>query len=304
MLQRIKELYKQNVNIIKHLKQLDNRVQNTTEDIMISYDFQAGSYLRNYQRNQEIYNEIGKRIAVKINQLGTRGSLLEAGIGDGVMLGVIVPQLDKRPERIYGFDLSWSRVKYSRKFLVERNLGEIELFTGDMFCAPIKTNGVDIVYTSHAVEPNGGREEEALRELYRISNKYLVLVEPAYELANEAARSRMREHGYVTNLYETAKRLGYRVLEYSLLGISLNPLNPTGIMIIEKNEKKETMDDALCCPHTKTSLIRCGGALYSKKSLLAYPMLDGIPCLLPDNAIIATKFLDTDALSDDGNIQG
>lgn len=165
------------------------------------------------------------------------------------------------------------------------------LFTGDLFCAPIKTNGADIVYTCHAIESNGGREEEALRELYRICNKYLVLVEPAYELADEAARRRMREHGYVTGLYEAAKRLGLKVLDYRLLGVSHNPMNPTGIMVIEKNENGQT-EDPLCCPLTKTDLIRRNGALYSGDSLPAYPILDGIPCLLPENAIVATKFLD------------
>lgn len=95
----------------------------------------------------------------------------------------------------------------------------------------------------------------------------------------------------MTNLYAAAKRLGYRVLEYGLLGISVNPLNPSGIMIIEKNENGETADP-LCCPLTKTGLIRRGEAYYSRESLLAYPILDGIPCLLPENAIVATHFLD------------
>jgi len=290
-LQRIKELYDQKVNIIKYLKSLENRGHNTTEDILISYDFQAGSYIRGYRQKKDLVDEIGRRIADAIGRLGPFGSLLEAGIGDGVMLGAMAGQLPCRPERIYGFDLAWSRVKYSRQFLAERGLRETVLFTGDLFCAPVKSNGVDIVFTCHAVEPNGGREEEALRELYRICNKYLVLVEPAYELADEAARSRMREHGYVTNLYAAAKRLGYRVLEYGLLGISVNPLNPSGIMIIEKNENGE-MADPLCCPLTKTGLIRRGEAYYSRESLLAYPILDGIPCLLPENAIVATHFLD------------
>lgn len=50
---------------------------------------------------------------------------------------------------------------------------------------PLKDNSIDIVYTSHSIEPNGGREEEALEELYRVANKYLILLEPDYELANE-----------------------------------------------------------------------------------------------------------------------
>ena len=77
-----------------------------------------------------------------------------------------------------------------------------------MFNLPLLDNSIDIVYTSHSMEPNGGHEEELLAELYRVTNNYLILLEPAYEFASEEARARMRKHGYVTNLYETAKRLG------------------------------------------------------------------------------------------------
>ncbi len=31
---------------------------------------------------------------------------------------------------------------------------------------------------------------------------------------------------------------------------------------------------------------------FSKESLLLYPIIEGIPCLLPENAIIATHYLD------------
>lgn len=45
ILNRIKQLYLQNKNIIKYLKKLDENESNSIEDIMISYDFQAGTYI-------------------------------------------------------------------------------------------------------------------------------------------------------------------------------------------------------------------------------------------------------------------
>jgi len=39
-------------------------------------------------------------------------------------------------------------------------------------------------------------------------------------------------------------------------------------------------------------LIKKNNAFFSKESLLAYPVIEEIPCLLPQNAIVATKFLD------------
>lgn len=114
-------------------------------------------------------------------------------------------------------------------------------------------NSIDLVYTSHSIEPNGGREEEALRELYRITKKYLVLLEPSYEFADTECRKRMKKNGYVTKLYSTAKRLGYKIVEHRLFDYSRNRLNPTGLMIIEKEAANEGKCN-LVCPISHTEL--------------------------------------------------
>ena len=53
-------------------------------------------------------------------------------------------------------------------------------------------------------------EEKALEELYRITKKYLILLEPAYEFANTKAKARMDKNGYITKLYPTALKLGFK----------------------------------------------------------------------------------------------
>ena len=51
---------------------------------------------------------------------------------------------------------------------------------------------VDVVYTAHSLEPNGGRELEAVKELLRITSKRLILIEPSYELADKECKIRMK----------------------------------------------------------------------------------------------------------------
>ncbi len=119
------------------------------------------------------------------------------------------------------------------------------------------------------------------------------MLEPAYELATEEAQKRIKEHGYVSDLYGAAKRLGYEVLTYRLFPPFSNPLNPTGLMIIKKGEiTKPNQKPAFSCPVTKSLLQDIENVYFSKDSMLAYPVIQGIPCLLPQNAIIATHFLD------------
>ncbi|MGZ7446009.1 methyltransferase domain-containing protein [Paenibacillus sp. TH7-28] len=296
-LKNIKKLYDQQKNIIQHLKKSAGEEANSTSDILISYDFQAGSYIQSYYNNRKPRDDFAAKLAEVINGLGSIDSMLEAGVGEAVMLGNLITRLKQRPKDIYAFDLSWSRIKYGEKFLRSLNINDVKLFTGDMFCMPVKENSMDLVYTIHAVEPNGGREREALTELYRIAKKYVLLIEPAFELADETARQRMLSHGYVTNLYGTAKELGYKVIEYRLFEVNLNPLNPVGLMIIQKDdshgETEEGNDtDILCCPITKTTLALKSAAYYSTEGMLAYPILEQIPCLLPQNAIVATHFND------------
>lgn len=209
-------------------------------------------------------------------------------------MGNLLTRMETRPQAVYAFDLSWSRIRYGQKFLKSQDIHNVQFFTGDMFHMPIKDNSIDFVYTVHAVEPDGGREREALIELNRIAKKYVVLLEPAYEFAVEKARERMLSHGYITNLYTTAIDLGYKVIEHRLFERSLNPLNPTGLIIIEKNPelREQSGTDPLCCPITKASLKQQGTAYYSNEGMLAYPVLEHVPCLLPQNAIVATHFND------------
>ncbi len=294
LLKRIKEIYDTGGNIIQHLKGMSHSNNNSIEDILISYDFQAGTYSKGALERIAFRKSYGEAVAKVINGLGKFESVLEVGVGEATTLAFVTPELSPMPKKIFGFDISWSRIKYANEFLEKRGLANnnvIQLFTGDLFNAPLMDSSIDVVYTSHSLEPNGGREEEALRELLRITKKYLVLLEPAYELANQEAKERMLKHGYVTNLYESAQKLGCNILEYRLFPLSSNPANPTGLMIIRKNPLNGTGPD-LSCPATKTPLELINGAYFSKESLLAYPVIGGIPCLLPQNAIVATHFMD------------
>ena len=88
-----------------------------------------------------------------------------------------------------------------------------------------------------------------------------------------------------------AKKLDYKIIEHRLFDYSFNPLNPTGLIIIEKNAKSSNNSN-LVCPISHTELMTyTDSLLYSKESFLAYPVLDKIPCLLKENSILATHLL-------------
>lgn len=291
-LNEIKRLYSEGANIIEHLKNIDGH-QDLSDAIMIGYEVQSGSYTENAIKRPEVHESYTSALANLINKLPSYNSILEAGVGEASTFSKLLPKLHQKNHQAYGFDLSWSRIKYAQRNCNQAALDNVTLFTGNIFSAPIQDNAIDVVYTLHSLESNGGKEKEALIDLYRITNRYLVLLEPIYELASNEAKARMDKLGYVKNLLSTIGELNYKVVEYRLFDYSRNPLNPTGLIVIEKEPAHgDTTKNPLACPVSKYPIVKLKDCLYCEKSLLAYPIIDGIACLLPGNAIVATQFLD------------
>jgi SAM-dependent methyltransferase len=260
LLQRIKHIYENNENITEYLRKVSNEESNSWEDILISYDFQAGSYVDNYYENKEIIDDYCSEIGEVVNRLeldqANNYLICEAGVGEATTLTNVSKVISDKFIK-YGFDLSWSRIAVANKFVKEQGINDINLVVGDLFNAPYLDDSFDIVYTSLTIEPNGGREEEALKQLYRITRQYLILLEPSYELASEEGKNRMVKHGYIRNLYSKAQELGLEILEYRLFDVITNPLNPTALMVIKKPQSTDRIvKDPLCCPVTKSPICK------------------------------------------------
>ena len=86
-----------------------------------------------------------------------------------------------------------------------------QAFVGEMSGIPLPDNSIDVVMTSHALEPNHRREAQLLGELLRVSQRGLLLFEPSYELGDDAQRANMDQHGYVRSLGDHCRELGVDV---------------------------------------------------------------------------------------------
>lgn len=293
---KLATMYKRGKNILSYFKEqgVDSC---SSEEIFVSYDLQAGSYIKesSSEKMRKAYDLYSKDVAEIINAYSRKqiASLLEVGVGEATTFSPVITHLKRKVSKAYGLDLSWSRIRFGMEYVKRRNPKiSSTLFVGDLFHTPFLDNSIEIVYTSHSLEPNRTREREGLEELYRITNKYLILFEPCYELASSADQKRMREHGYVRNLHKTALNLGYHVVEYRLIQHPANPKNPTGVIVIKKNTSKKLPINPFACPIAHTPLIQKRGAYFSKQSLLAYPIIDSVPCLAAKHAVIATHYME------------
>lgn len=282
--------YASGENAMTYARQTAGVLSNSPVSTLIAYDLQAGTYIAAARAEPEGRVQWCGQLSEIMNpHITEQSSILEVGCGEATTLAGVLKSLSKTPKHALGFDISWSRCAEGVGWLSENRV-QARLFVADLFNIPLEDASVDVVYTSHSLEPNGGREEHAIRELMRIARRAVVLVEPIYELANSEAQSRMRTHGYVRGLKEIAERLGANVADYHLLDYTANTLNPSGLVLIEKESSKAAGGEPTWrCPLTHTTLNDLGDVFASVQSGLVYPVLRGIPMLRAAHGIVASK---------------
>lgn len=288
----LKALYEKGENISSFLRQSTGVTQNTDSIIELVYDLQSGSYVKGMKEQPEIsalrWDYTGEVVDIIKQYCPAPKSFFKGGAGECVTLVPMLKHLACDIRHVRGLDMCWSRLAYGRDWLKVNNFDHVQLAMGTLSEIPFIDNAFDIVVTSHSMEPNGGREEEILKELYRISGNYLFLAEPCYEIASEEAKARMDRLGYVKNLEGTARRLGYKVVEKRTLNASMNPLNPTVVLVISKEAELANVPE-YACPVSKQKLSHFNSCYYSNENLCAYPIIEGIPCLRKSAAIVASK---------------
>lgn len=287
----LRELYEKKTNIMALLRESGSGV-NDPEAVLISYDLQSGSYTEAWKN--PAHRAGRERYVAEIAEVLApldAASLLEAGVGEATTLCSVVERLPQRPPVVAGFDIAWSRIAFAQRHAAERGQPGHLLFTGDLFAIPAADSAFDVVYTAHSLEPNHGREREALLELYRVANRWLILFEPSYELGNEATRRRIEEHGYVRGLPQIARELGWDIAEHRLLQHPVRAENHTALIAIRK-PAAAAVGPELACPTCRLALADHGGHLFCGECLSIYPVIGGIPCVRSRNAILATKYLD------------
>lgn len=291
-LKDLQRLYAENVNIMGWFREVSGRRENSTDAILISYDLQSGSYTRALEdpEHRARLDRYTREIGTVLSGLGAT-SILEAGVGEATTLVPVVRSLQPRPASVAGFDISWSRIHFARQHCAAHDLGAAQLCTGDLFAMPFADSAFELVYTAHAIEPNHGRESEALRELYRVARRWVVLFEPSYELGGEATKQRIEEHGYCRGLVALAQEFGWKIAGHRLLVNPMRENNQTAVLVIEKAVVAAGKAvSGFGCPLCHRRLERIRGQLFCADCARIFPVIDDIPCLLPGNGVLGSKF--------------
>ena len=168
LIRGMRNTYMSGGNVMAHARELSQKQgfagHNQRLSILIAYDLQAGAYVERARANPNEKLCLAREIAdLIIPVLPKGGSLLEVGVGEATTLAGVLTELLEKGARVFGFDISWSRIKVENGWLREQSQAA-ELFVGNLFNIPLADNSIDVVYSAHSLEPNGGREEEAIAE--------------------------------------------------------------------------------------------------------------------------------------------
>ena len=223
--QLARELYADGKNVAAGLREHLGVTENTPEIIRLAYDMQAGSYVEAATRDDFVMRyaqQLAEHLAPHID-----GTLLDVGTGEMTTLSHLVAALPVKPSKVFASDISGKRLEVGQAYAaVHMPDVPLEVFTADIAKLPLPDQSIDVITSNHALEPNGGREEELVRELLRVGKK-LVLFEPDYENASDEGKARMTSHGYITRLRDYAESV-------TPLELLHNPLNPTSCFVIER----------------------------------------------------------------------
>lgn len=292
----LKSEFENGRNVMQLLRDNAQAQLNDERTIELSYDLQSGSYIRwaDSPEGREQKRTFARHANEVFASLGPCQSLLEAGVGEATTLWHVVNEMPgPAPSYIHGFDLCWSRLACGAAWLSRQSPPfAVTLSSASLLELPYADNSFDLVYTAHAIEPNRDREEAILTELHRVASRFLVLLEPGYEHATPEARARMDEHRYCRGLAEKARSLGFRVVRHEPFAGSSTTMNPTSLTVIAKNESAPFARPSFACPRYRTPMHRLADCFYSPRSMRAYPIIHGIPCLRSELGIVASKLGD------------
>ena len=289
------EAYAQGRNVTALLRGLLGEQANTSQIIEVAYDLQAGSYIEAVRRSPEQWRAYTAELShILADHVADGDRVLEVGTGEMTTLTGVANSCCDGIRAHYAMDISWSRIRRGRDFVADAMRPEIATklndFVANLFQLPLRDKSMDVIWTSHALEPNGGREREALVELLRVARKRVVLFEPSYENNSAAGRARMDSLGYIRGLPEAIVELGARLEAVSAITAVSNALNPTYayVLVPPGVTPAEPVDTEWACPATGLPMMRRGTCFWSEGSRLAYPIIDGIPVLRPEFAVLAT----------------
>ncbi len=187
-------------------------------------------FVRNPNRENKI--EVIKALDNIVSKLGLDCTVLEVGCGAGHFLWVV----KDKARKLIGLDFSPHMLKLTRKQFSKVDI-ELELKQGSCWALPFPDGYVDFSFNID-VNMHIGGSWEAIKEMIRVSRKYILFTGPSFE-SFEGMDKRIRGKRWAVNQLYLESTLGKMQKKKQITGYSFLKRNPTvwfnhRILVIEK----------------------------------------------------------------------
>lgn len=259
------------------------------------YDQIAGEYIERYL-SQEDNNfpcdfGFGKKIfkvkgypkkfsssfLLNILEVTESNSFMEIGAGELTNIFEILKKNKKiNFENVLALDISLPRLIVGNN-LLKKNLIYIDhCINSNAENIPLGDNSIDLLFTVHCLEQVPHIAKNIIREMIRVANNYVVLIEPSYELGSEVTRNRIFKKDYIKLNKDIFKGLDAEIIYREKNRLS-SYISTSEIVILKKKKRKNTPKKfKLVCPTCKKELNLINKNLVCNEENKIYRKKDGV----------------------------
>jgi len=207
-------------------------------------DYESGSGLCIYRgklswiREKEIRGHYLKYLIEEIECLVSEKNkikILEVGCGNCINLVNLKDRFGDQLQ-LFGIDISNKRIEVAKKYF-SKKLDDIEIYQHSIIKRYDRWNDnfFDVVFSMHCLEQISYNCLPALEQMYRLTKKKLIMIEPVFENGNQVQKLYLICADHNRILIKTTRGLGYKITRNEALNIqSSGGLNQSSIVVIEK----------------------------------------------------------------------
>jgi len=219
-----------------------NEYEKYNEREQVGYEFESDLCIYkgkiSWMKEKEIRDNYLKYLFKEIEYLVSeknRIRILEVGCGNCINLVNLKNKFGDKIE-LFGIDISNQRIEVAKKYFSQKLEG-IELYEQSITkkCEKWEDNYFDVVFSMHCLEQISYNCSLALQEMYRLTKKKLIMIEPVFENGNQVQKLYLICVDHNRILIKTIRDLGYKITRNEALDIqSGGGLNQSSIVVIEK----------------------------------------------------------------------
>ncbi len=270
-------------NIVEQLTKKDGADRRTA--IEIAYSLQSGSYT-SYAKTETAIATRQEGHDILERYLAETGAqtVLDCGAGEGTRWFDFSYPL----KELTLLDASFHRLLYAKSNLKKvPSVAHATCIKGDMLHLPLADGCFDVVFTSHAVEPNTDEDtRQIIANLFSVARRAVIMFEPNYRDADPEMRARMEKHGYSRIIWDEAHaQPGFQCVSEGKFDVSPNPSNQTSYMVFVREEAIPDLPISYVSPVSRSPLTSYDAVHLDEERCFGFPIISGISCLAEEDAV-------------------